>query len=91
LRSGRPIVRQRLLTHTQVLGDEIAILTGATPWICRRDSSGDRDPDRAGAIGARAAELAATKYSYAAYLARTREAVGRLAPGAAAAVQRSTV
>ena len=31
LRSGRPIVATRLLTHTQVLNDDIAILTGATP------------------------------------------------------------
>jgi len=92
LRSGRPIVATRLLTHTQVLGDEIAILTGATPVeFADGILQAIADPDRAGAIGARAAELAATKYSYAAYLARTREAVGRLAPGAAAAVQRSTV
>ena len=31
LRSGKPIVATRLLTHTQVLSDETAILTGATP------------------------------------------------------------
>src|SRR5438105_12740409 len=30
LRSGKPIVATRLLTHTQVLSDETAILTGAT-------------------------------------------------------------
>ncbi len=30
LRSGRPIVATRLLTHTQVLSDETAILTGAS-------------------------------------------------------------
>ena len=36
LRSGKPIVATRLLTHTQVLGDETAILTGATAARVRR-------------------------------------------------------
>src|SRR5215203_2734079 len=31
LRAGRPIVATRLLTHTQVLTDEVAFLTDATP------------------------------------------------------------
>jgi len=31
LRSGKPIVATRLLTHTQVLSDQTAILTGASP------------------------------------------------------------
>jgi glycosyltransferase involved in cell wall biosynthesis len=31
LRSGRPIVATRLLTHTQVLDDQVAFLTPATP------------------------------------------------------------
>ena len=31
LRSGKPIVATRLLTHTQVLSDDTAILTGASP------------------------------------------------------------
>ena len=31
LRSGRPIVATRLLTHTQVLDDEVSFLTPATP------------------------------------------------------------
>ena len=79
LRSGRVIVATRLLTHTQVLDDGVAILTEATPAafaagilqaIC--------DPTAAARIGDAAAELAATKYSYEAYLARTREAIGRL-------------
>jgi glycosyltransferase involved in cell wall biosynthesis len=92
LRSGRAIVATRLLTHTQVLSDDIAILTGATPaefagGIIR----GLGDAESAARIGARAAELAATKYSYEAYLARTREAIGRLGSTAAAAVQRSIV
>jgi glycosyltransferase involved in cell wall biosynthesis len=79
LRSGKPIVATRLLTHTQVLGDQTAILTAATP----EDFAGGilaalADPARARAIGARARELAETKYSYEAYLARTRQACNHL-------------
>ena len=79
LRSGRPIVATRLLTHTQVLNDDVSYLTDANPM-----SYGDgilaaiADPDRARAIGARARQLAETKYSYEAYLARTRTACAHL-------------
>jgi glycosyltransferase involved in cell wall biosynthesis len=79
LRSGRPIVATRLLTHTQVLSDEVAFLTDATP-----QGFGDgilaafADPDRARSVGARARQLAETKYSYEAYLARTRQACAHL-------------
>ena len=79
LRSGRPIVATRLLTHTQVLDDEIAFLTAPTA-----DAFGAGilaalgDPDRARAVGARALHLAETKYSYEAYLARTRQACAHL-------------
>src|SRR6185295_8032277 len=31
LRAGKPIVATRLLTHTQVLGEDTAILTGTSP------------------------------------------------------------
>jgi glycosyltransferase involved in cell wall biosynthesis len=79
LRSGRPIVATRLVTHTQVLTDDVAILTEATP-----EGFGDgvlralADPEHARAIGARARQLAETKYSYEAYLARTRQACAHL-------------
>jgi glycosyltransferase involved in cell wall biosynthesis len=87
LRAGRPIVATRLLTHTQVLHDEVAILTEPTAnafagGILRALA----DPRGAAELGARAARLAAVKYSYDAYLARTREAVARLSPHAAAEV-----
>ena len=39
------------------------------------------DPDRARAVGARARQLAETKYSYEAYLTRTRQALAHLAEG----------
>jgi glycosyltransferase involved in cell wall biosynthesis len=85
LRSGRAIVATRLLTHTQVLDDSVAILTGVTP----QDFADGilavlADPQMGRAVGTRAAELAATKYSYDAYLERTREVVARLTSAARA-------
>ena len=84
LRSGKPIVATRLLTHTQVLSDETAILTGPTS---REFADGIiaalQDPARAAAVAARARELAETKYSYAAYLDRTRQACAALLPSPA--------
>ena len=55
LRSGRPIVATRLLTHTQVLDDDVAFLTEATPegFACR-DPRGDRAIPSARAPSARA-------------------------------------
>jgi glycosyltransferase involved in cell wall biosynthesis len=79
LRSGRVIVATRLLTHTQVLDDGVAILTEATPAAFAAGIlQAIGDPAAAARIGDAAAELAATKYSYETYLARTREAIGRL-------------
>ena len=79
LRAGRAIVATRLLTHTQVLSDEVAILTEPT---AEAFGSGILaalgDPARAAALGRQAGALAETKYSYEAYLNRTREAVSRL-------------
>jgi glycosyltransferase involved in cell wall biosynthesis len=92
LRAGRVIVATRLLTHTQVLDDTVSILTpptadGFAAGILR---ALDR-PEESSRLGAAAASLAATKYSYEAYLARTREAVGRLGLAAPAAVSGSAV
>jgi glycosyltransferase involved in cell wall biosynthesis len=81
LRSGKPIVATRLLTHTQVLSDETAILTGISP---REFANGIlramADPIRSAELGRNARTLAETKYSYEAYLERTRRACGALAP-----------
>jgi glycosyltransferase involved in cell wall biosynthesis len=74
LRSGRPIVATRLLTHTQVLDDTIAILTDPSPeGFARGILKGIEDPALAAAIGERARQRAETKYSYEAYMARTRQ------------------
>jgi len=83
LRSGKPIVATRLLTHTQVLSDQTAILTVATPeGFAGGMLAGLSDRDRAAAVAARARELAETKYSYEAYLERTRQACAALMPEA---------
>jgi len=79
LRSGRAIVATRLLTHTQVLDDDVAFLTEPTPEAFGAGIvAALADPDRARAVGARARHLAETKYSYEAYLSRTREACAYL-------------
>ncbi len=79
LRAGRPIVATRLLTHTQVLDDHVAILTAPTPEAFGAGVlDAIRDPERARAIGMRARQLAEKKYSYDAYLARTQAACAHL-------------
>jgi glycosyltransferase involved in cell wall biosynthesis len=81
LRSGKAIVATRLLTHTQVLSDETAILTGVTPQeYADGILAGLGDAARAAAIGRQARHLAETKYSYAAYLEKTRQACAALMP-----------
>ena len=82
LRSGRPIVATRLLTHTQVLDDAVAFLSAATPeGFGAAILDALSDPERARMVGARARQLADTKYSYEAYLTRTRQALTLLTEG----------
>jgi glycosyltransferase involved in cell wall biosynthesis len=89
LRAGRPIVATRLLTHTQVLDDAVAVLTEATPEAYAAGIlRAVEDPAEADAIGRRARELADTKYSYEAYLERTRHAYAELFGSGAAQVAR---
>jgi len=79
LRSGKPIVATRLLTHTQILSDETAILTGATPAeFAAGILAALDDPKRAATVGRMARELADAKYTYDAYLEKTRRAYGTL-------------
>ena len=75
LRSGKPIVATRLLTHTQVLSDDTAFLTGPTaPEFAEGILAALGDRERAHQVGERARELAETKYSYESYLDKTRQA-----------------
>jgi glycosyltransferase involved in cell wall biosynthesis len=79
LRSGKAIVATRLLTHTQVLSDDTAILTDASPeGFARGILAVLDDPVRAAQVGQQAHALAETKYSYDAYLAKTRQACDAL-------------
>jgi glycosyltransferase involved in cell wall biosynthesis len=73
LQAGKPIVATRLLTHTQVLSDEVAVLTPPTPEGFAAGML-EMFQDRAKALdlGGRARQLADTKYTYDAYLDRTR-------------------
>jgi glycosyltransferase involved in cell wall biosynthesis len=81
LRSGKPIVATRLLTHTQVLSDDTAILTGATAAeFAAGVLAGLTDGARAARVGRQARVLAETKYSYEAYLEKTRQACAALLP-----------
>jgi glycosyltransferase involved in cell wall biosynthesis len=86
LRAGRPIVATRLLTHTQVLDDDTAILTGvAAGEFADGVLAALEDRARAEAVSRNARRLAETKYSYEVYLERTRRACAALEPSAPAA------
>jgi hypothetical protein len=75
-------VATRLLTHTQVLDEDTAILTEASPpELARGILEAVSDPVRSAAVGASARQLAETKYSYDAYLEKTRRACEALAVG----------
>jgi glycosyltransferase involved in cell wall biosynthesis len=79
LRSGRVIVATRLLTHTQVLSDEVAILTDPTPEAFAEGVlRAVNDSALSSRLGAAARHLADTRYTYDAYLQRTREACAAL-------------
>jgi glycosyltransferase involved in cell wall biosynthesis len=80
LRSGTPIVATNLLTHTQVLDATVAELTeptaeafgaGILRVLC--------DRAHAAALGRAARALADTRYTYEAYVARTRDALRPIA------------
>ncbi len=73
LRAGKPIVATRLLTHTQVLDDEVAELTVAEPEAFGKGIlSLIRDPQRASSIANNARRRAEERYSYEHYLEKTR-------------------
>jgi glycosyltransferase involved in cell wall biosynthesis len=80
LRSGTPIVATRLLTHTQVLDDDTAILTPPdAAGFAQGLLAALTDREHAASLGRQARHLAETKYSYEAYLERTRRASAALA------------
>ena len=83
LRAGKPIVATRLLTHTQVLDDEIAELTVAEPEAFGKGIlSLIRDPERASSLASNARRRAEERYSYEHYLEKTRRVLDFLSPTA---------
>ena len=74
LRSGKPIVATRHITHTQVLDDSVAILTEATPKsFARGIIEAVKSKSRVRAMVRNAQRLAAQKYSYEIYVKKLAE------------------
>jgi glycosyltransferase involved in cell wall biosynthesis len=74
LRSGRPIVATRHITHTQVLNEQVAILTDLTPAAFALGVIKlIEDENLRKQIAQNASVLAEEKYSYSAYVAKTKK------------------
>jgi glycosyltransferase involved in cell wall biosynthesis len=74
LRSGKPIVATKHLTHTQVLSEDVSVLTDCNPEAFGAGVlSVVEDKDYGQTIAAKAAELADQKYSYEVYLDKTKK------------------
>jgi len=75
LQSGTPVVATRLLTHTQVLDDTVAVLTEATP---EEFASGIArlldDNDLGQRLASAAAEYVEKNFSYGAFMEKVRQA-----------------
>ncbi len=84
LRSGRPILATNLLTHTQVLTPEIAVLVAPEPLPFAEALAALLDaPTARAALASRARAVAEEKYSREAYVRRTAQAYARLSRGGA--------
>ncbi len=71
LRSGRPIVATNLITHTQVLNPEIAVLTEPEPEAFAKGIIEALSNPEMNRMVERARQIAEEKYSYREYLAKT--------------------
>lgn len=71
LRSGRPIVATNLITHTQVLNPEIAVLTEPEPEAFAKGIIEALSNPEMSRMVDRARQIAEEKYSYREYLAKT--------------------
>ena len=71
LRSGRPIVATNLITHTQVLNSEIAVLTEPEPEAFAKGIIEALTNPEMTRMVERAKQIAEEKYSYREYLAKT--------------------
>ncbi|MCC7242211.1 MAG: glycosyltransferase, partial [Acidobacteria bacterium] len=87
LRSGRPILATNLLTHTQVLTSDIAVLVPPEPHaVAEALAALIDDPSARQALAARARAVAERRYSREAYVRRTAQAYARLSAGASGQV-----
>ena len=85
LRSGKPIVATRLKTHTQVLDDEVAILTDVHPQaFAEAILALAANPERGRKLAESARKRADEDYSYERYLERTKKLCDFLAGAPAA-------
>lgn len=76
LRSGKPIIATNLLTHTQVLSSEVAVLTEPTPKAFAEGIIAVlKDSRIRSTLSENAKKLAEEKYSYKNYLAKTKEII----------------
>ena len=74
LRSGKPIVATRHLTHTQVLDDTVAILADVTPAAFAEGTQKVvADKNMRETIAKAAQKLAEEKYGYPVYVEKTRQ------------------
>jgi glycosyltransferase involved in cell wall biosynthesis len=78
LRSGVPIVATRLLTHTQVLNDEVAVLTDPdSQGFAQGIRDAIRDRIRMKRLVRHAKQLSEDKYSYPVYIDKLQKVVGQ--------------
>ncbi len=90
LRAGKPIIATDLLTHTQVLDDEIARLVRPEPRaFAHAIVELIENPGLRERLSSAARERAQTHYSRAAYVSRTRQVCDRLAGRAPVAPARA--
>ena len=91
LRAGKPIVATRILTHTQVLDDDIAVLTDPDPEAFARGiDTIVSDHERARALGDNARRRSDEEYSYERYLDRTRRLLDFISENLARPLPRET-
>ena len=91
LRAGKPIVATRILTHTQVLDDDIAVLTDPDPEAFARGiDTIVSDHERAQTLGDNARRRSDEEYSYERYLDRTRRLLDFVSENLARPMPRET-
>lgn len=79
LRSGKPIVATRHITHTQVLNDDVSVLTECQPEdFATGILQVIEQPDLASRLVKNARDVAEARYSYRSYLEKTGQVYGYL-------------